>query len=359
MQPGLTPIASLLQNADFTEILIDGWQKVYVETRGTLQDVPTPFTQESAVYDLIDAILAPLGRKADESHPIHNVRLPDGALVNIVVPPIARTGPTVTIRKLMDRDQLNIEKLITFGSANQAMFDFLRACVLSRLNIVVAGGTASGKTTILHILCRWIPDHERIVVVQTADDFRLIQPRVVVLETRPANLTGRGEITAQQLITNATNMRPDRIVLIEAHGGELFTMLNALSTGYDGGLFSLHATSVRDALARMEVLASYANPALPLLSLREQIVSGVDIILSQERLADGGRRIMKIAEVTGMQDGVVATQDLFEFRRTGIRNNKIEGVFTATGAIPRTLEKLQYASSAYGLELPVSLFTPA
>ena len=354
MNEPLEMIVPFLSDPEIIEIMIDGWKRVYVERSGRLETVNSPFPNEAALYELISAILTPMGRKVDESNPIIDARLPDGSRVNVVIPPISLVGPVVTLRKMIKRD-FSVEDLIGFGSFNQDIADFLKVCVTGRLNIAVAGGSGSGKTTILHLLARWIPEEERIMLLQNAEEFTLSQERLVVLETRPANLEGRGEISMQDLVRNAMRMRPDRIVLGEMRGSEALDMLAAINSGHDGSLFSMHAGSPRDALARMEVMASFGNPSIPIQSLREQIASGLDLIVYQERLADSVRRITKIVEVSGVQDGVILTKDIFEFRRRGMKEGKIEGFFSATGAVPYFVSNLRQL----GIDLPVSLFTPA
>lgn len=349
------PIAALLADPQITEVMIDGWQRVYVEKQGRLQDVPTPFHDDGQVYDLINFIAASLGRAVNEACPYLDARLPDGSRFNAIIPPIALIGPLVTLRKTIGRGAISVEKLVEWNSVSQAMLDFLRACVLTRLNIVVAGGTASGKTTMLHVLSRWLPDEERVIVLQH-EDFHMHQKRAVNLETRPANIEGRGAVTMRDLVGNAQRMRPDRILVTEVNGDEVLDLLTLMNNGHDGTLFSIHANGIRDALARLEVLAQLGDPSFPLLGLREVIASAVDVILYQERLADGSRKIIKIAEVTGMEDGLVTTRDLFEFRRTSSGFGRVEGYFSATGAIPHFLQRIVEVS---GIEIPVTMFTPA
>ena len=347
------PVDDLLQDPQVSEIMIDGYQQVRVERDGQLEDVPSPFADQAALDAFANHLAETYGVPLNESNPLVDLRLPGGMRVNIVLPPIARQGPVITMRKAIRRS-LTLEELISYGSISQGIADFLKICVQARLNILVAGGTGAGKTTILHLLGTWIPADERIVILQNDEEFSLPQPRAVILETRPANLEGQGEVSMTTLVRNATHMRPDRIVVVEVYGAEAFELLTALNMGHDGSMFSLHASSLRDALSRLEVMAGYANPALPLLTLREQIASAVNLVMYQERLPDGGRRIVKIAEVTGLQDGVVMTKDLFEFRRTGVQDGRIQGMFTATGAIPSFLSTLRQ----YGIDMPVSWFTP-
>jgi pilus assembly protein CpaF len=351
----IRPIYPLLEDPEITELMIDGWQRVYVEKRGRLQDVPTPFHNDGEVYDLIHCIIGPMGKVVNESYPYVEARLEDGTRFNAVIPPIALLGPIVTLRKTKGRGELSVEKLIEWNSFSQAMIDFLRACVLSRLNVVVAGGTASGKTTFLQVLSRWIPDEERIIVLQH-EDFHMHQKRAINLETRPANIEGRGAVTMRDLVGNAARMRPDRILVSEVNGDEVLDLLTLMNNGYDGTLFSIHANSLRDALSRLEIMAQLGNPGFPLPGLRELIASAVDVILYLERLPDGSRKIIKIAEVTGLEDGLVTTRDLFEFRRTRSGHDRIEGYFSATGAVPQFLQRITEVS---GIEIPLTMFTPA
>ena len=351
MNDPLAPIWPYLQDDTVTELLIDGWQKVYIEKGGLLVDIPDVFKNEGEVYDLIRSILGPYGWQVDESHPMADARMQDGDLINVVIPPISLNGPIVTLRKIA-RGHIDFDNLVEWKSIGPNMVQFLKACVLSRLNILVSGGTASGKTTFLNILAREIPDQERIIVCQR-ELFPLDKKRVVHLETRPANMEGRGEISMRQLVLNTARMRPDRIIVTEVQGAEVFDLCNLLNTGHDGSLFAIHAANTYDALSRLEIMSSYANPSIPLRALREQIASAIDLIIQQERMPDGRRRVIKISEITGMDDAVITTRDLFEFRRTSIIDGRIQGYFTATGAIPAYLEKLQQ----YG-DVPVSLFTP-
>jgi pilus assembly protein CpaF len=348
----LDSIMPFLEDSTNSEILIDGHQHFQVVTQGKLTDVPSPFKTEEQLMELIQAIAEPLGRRADESHPILDLRLQDGSRVHVVVPPISLRGPAVTIRKATI-GSITADQLVGLGVCSQEMIDFLEACVKARLNILVAGGTGSGRTTLLAILANMIPDEERIVLLQR-EEILLNKPRLVQLETRPANLEGRGEITMRQLVNSAVNLRAERIVTQELTGGETLDILQAMNSGFDGCIQGIHATSTFDALVRLEEMVSYANPSLPTLSVRSLIASAVDVIVFVERLRSGQRRIVKIAEVTGLTDSVVTLRDIFEFRQVGVKNGQIEGNFPATGNIPNFMHRMQ----DMGIELPLSIFTP-
>jgi len=348
----LDTIMPFLEDPKNSEILIDGHQHFQVVAQGKLTDVPSPFKTEAALMELIQAIAEPLGRRADESHPILDLRLQDGSRVHVVIPPISLRGPAVTIRKATI-GRVTADQLVGLGVCSQDMVDFLEACVKARLNILVAGGTGSGKTTLLAIIANMIPDEERILLLQR-EEILLNKPRLVQLETRPANLEGRGEITMRQLVNSAVNLRAERIVTQELTGGETLDILQAMNSGFDGCIQGIHATSTFDALVRLEEMVSYANPSLPTLSVRSLIASAVDLIVFTERLRSGQRRIVKIAEVTGLTDSVVTLRDIFEFRQVGVKNGQIEGDFPATGNIPNFIKRMQ----DMGIDLPLSIFTP-
>lgn len=333
-------IEPLLNDPTIMEIMVDSYDKMYAEKRGELVDLPSPFTSEDQLLTLLSELAATFGRRLDESNPMADFRFPDGTRMFTVIPPISLKGPVFNIRK-MPQQQLTGEDLLRFGTLDEDMMTFLRACVLATLNIVVSGGTGSGKTTVLNIIIDMIPDSERLVIVQHNAELRLKHQRVVVLETRPANLEGKGEVTARDLIQAAMKMRPDRIIVTELHAGEVQDAVTAMNTGHDGSLASLHAVSVRDALARMELMAASADPTVPLLRIREMMASALDVILQQERLSDGTRRITRISEVVGLQGDQIATQDIFEFRQTGIKDGKVQGYFTATGHIPHFLSRFR------------------
>jgi pilus assembly protein CpaF len=353
MQPNpLDVIRPLLEDPDNTEILIDGHQHVQVVKQGKLTDVPSPFQSDAQLIELIQAIAEPMGRSIDESHPILDLRLADGSRVHAVIPPISLRGPAVTIRKAMI-GRLTASDLVERGTCSQEIIDFLEACVKARLNILVAGGTNAGKTTLLAILANMIPEEERIVLLQR-EEVLLKKPRLVQLETRPPNLEGRGEITMQQLVGSAVNLLAERIVTQELTGPETLDILQAMNSGFDGCIQAIHATSVFDALVRLEEMVAYANPSLPTLSVRNLIASAVDVIVFAERLRTGQRRVMKVTEVTGVNDSVVTLRDIFEFRQLGVTNGQIEGDFSATGNIPNFIKRMQEMD----IDMPLSVFTP-
>jgi pilus assembly protein CpaF len=309
---GLGPLEALLQDPEISEIMVNGQHQVYVERRGQIHLSPTTFESDAEIRTLIERIVAPIGRRVDESAPLCDARLPDGSRVNIVLPPLALDGPVVTIRKFGARC-FGVEDLIESGSLNRAMADYLRQAVQNRRNIVVSGGTGSGKTTLLNVLSGLIPDNERIVTIEDAAELRLQKPHVVRLESRPANAEGEGAVPIRRLVINALRMRPDRLVIGECRGGEALDMLQAMNTGHDGSLTTLHANSPRDALRRLETLVLMAGIDLPLRVVREQIQSAVHLILQQARMADGKRRVVSITEISGMEGDVITLYERFRF----------------------------------------------
>ncbi len=349
----LTPLEPLLSDGEVIEIMVDGYDKVYVEKHGQFIDVPTPFRDEEHLLDVIADILGFVGQKVDESNPMVDVRLPDGSRVNIVIPPISLLGPTMVIRKFF-RTPMTFEDLYRYGSVSEEIVEFLRVCVQGYLNIVVAGGTGSGKTTFLNMITEMISADDRVITVESAGELQPRLKRVVRLASRPPNMEGKGEVSIRDLVRNSLRMRPDRIITSEVRGAEAFDLFQAMNTGHDGTLFTIHANGPRDALTRLEMMVTSANPSIPLLNLRQQMASAIDLITHQERLSDGSRKVLKVTEVVGMQGDVIMLQDIFEFRQTGIKEGKISGHFTATGHIPKFLERIRAA----GVELPLSLFTP-
>lgn len=349
---GLGPIEPLLKDETVTEIMINGPKHVFVERMGKLHLTKVQFHDEGHLMNIIERIIAPLGRRIDESSPLVDARLEDGSRVNIIIPPLSLIGPCVTIRKFT-KDPLTVENLIGFGSLSEDMAAFLRACIAARLNIVVSGGTGSGKTTTLNVLSSFIPSDERIVTIEDAAELRLMQEHVVTLESRPANIEGSGLITIRDLVRNALRMRPDRIVVGEVRSGEALDMLQAMNTGHDGSLTTAHANSPRDVLSRLETMVLMAGMDLPIRAIREQISSAVDLIIQQSRIRDGSRKITYITEVQKMEGDVIILQDLFRFVQTGIdAKNKVLGAFESTGMRPKFMEKFEMN----GIQMPKNLF---
>jgi pilus assembly protein CpaF len=303
------------------------------------------------VLRIIDRIVAPLGRRIDEASPYVDARLPDGSRVNAVISPISLVGPVLTIRKF-SRNPITLEQLIQFGSITQEALHFLKACVEARLNVVISGGTGSGKTTFLNILSSFIPGDERVVTIENAAELQLRQEHVVTLESRPPNIEGRGEITIRDLVVNSLRMRPDRIVVGECRAGEALDMLQAMNTGHDGSLTTAHSNSPRDTLSRLEVMCLMAGMDLPVRAIREQVASAIDGIVHQERLRDGSRKIVKVTEVQGMEGDIITMSDIFEFEQTGIEAGKVIGRVRPTGLRPKFIDKIE----ASGIHLPPSVF---
>ncbi len=348
---GFGPLETLLADETITEIMVNGPKNVFVERAGTIFRAPVTFEDDDHVMRVLDRIVAPLGRRIDESSPLVDARLPDGSRVNAVIRPISLVGPTITIRKFFKKP-LTVEDLISKGSITKEMVEFLRACILARLNIIVSGGTGSGKTTLLNILSGFIPENERIVTIENAAELQLRQEHVVTLESRPANIEGKGEITIQNLVVNSLRMRPDRIVVGECRSGEALDMLQAMNTGHDGSLTTLHANSPRDTIARLEVMCLMAGMDLPVRAIREQIASAVDLVCHQERLRDGTRKVVKITEVQGMEGDMITMSDIFEFEQTGVEGGRIIGRIRPTGIRPKFIDRIEAA----GIYLPPSVF---
>jgi len=340
---GYGPIEPLLKDDSVSEIMVNGPRQVYVERGGKLVLSEATFQDDDHVMRVIDRIVSPLGRRIDESSPMVDARLPDGSRINAVIPPISLVGPTLTIRKFA-RDPLTSEDLIRFGTVSREMVTFLKACVEARLNCVVSGGTGSGKTTTLNVLSSFIPDDERIITIENAAELQLRQDHVVTLESRPANIEGRGEITIRDLVVNSLRMRPDRIVVGECRSGEALDMLQAMNTGHDGSMTTAHANTPRDALARLETMCLMSGVELPMRAIREQISAAVDLIIQQARLKDGSRRVIAITEVQGMEGDVIVLQDVFVFEQTGVENGKIVGRMKPTGIRPKFVEKFEAAN---------------
>lgn len=350
---GLGPITPLLNDPTVSEVMVNGPNQIYVERKGKLVLADVSFRDNEHVLHIIEKIVAPLGRRIDESSPMVDARLPDGSRVNAIIPPLALKGPTVTIRKF-SKDPLKIDDLIRFGTLIPEMAKFIESCVKGRLNIVVSGGTGSGKTTTLNVLSSFIPNDERIVTCEDAAELQLRQAHVVTLESRPANIEGKGAVTIRDLVKNCLRMRPDRIVVGEVRSGEALDMLQAMNTGHDGSLTTGHANSPRDMLARLETMVLMAGMDLPVRAIREQICSAVDMIIQQNRLKDGSRRITHITEVLGLEGDTIVLQDIFVYEQQGMDDNgKLMGQFKPTGIRPKFLNKLEQS----GITLPNDIFS--
>ena len=349
---GFGPIEPLLRDDSISEVMVNGPRSVYVEQKGKLTLTSVRFANDEHVLKVIDRIIRPLGRRIDRKWPMVDARLPDGSRVNAIIPPCAIDGPSITIRKFAKK-KLTVEDLIRFGSMTPEMAEFLRACVVSRLNIIVAGGTGSGKTTLLNVLSNFIPSDERIVTIEDSAELKLAQEHVVRLESKPPEIDGTGRVTINDLVINSLRMRPERIVIGECRGGETMAMLQAMNTGHDGSLSTLHANSPRDAIARMETMAMMAGMDIPLRVIREQIASAIDLIVQQTRLEDGSRKIAYITEVQGMEGDVVVLQDIFVLQILGkTPEGKIISELRPTGTRPRFTTRLE----AHGFKLPPSIF---
>ena len=352
---GYGPIEPLIQDPDVSEIMVNGYSQVYVEKKGRIEKTDVTFRNDAHVLHVIERIITPLGRRIDESSPMVDARLPDGSRVNAIIPPLAVKGPTLTIRKF-SVDPLTLEDLISFGTLNREIARFLKSCVRGRLNIIVSGGTGSGKTTLLNVLSSFIPPGERIITIEDAAELQLRQEHVVTLESRPANIEGKGRVGIRELVINSLRMRPDRIVVGEVRGGEALDMLQAMNTGHDGSLTTLHANNPRDALARLETMVMMAGMELPHRAIREQISSAIDLIIQTVRFSDGSRKVTNVTQVMGMEGDTVTMQDIFVFKHTGFNEKgRVTGRHVATGIIPTFMEKLQ----AHGEIVPKEIFEVA
>ncbi|MBR7024845.1 MAG: CpaF family protein [Selenomonadaceae bacterium] len=350
---GLGPLESLLQNDSITEIMVNGPKQIFIEQKGKLKLTDVHFYDNAHLMNIIERILTPLGRRVDESSPLVDARLADGSRVNIIIPPLSLVGPTVTIRKF-SKKALSINDLVSFGTLSEDMGFFLDACVKARLNILVSGGTGSGKTTTLNVLSSFIPETDRIVTIEDAAELRLQQTHVVTLESRPPNLEGHGAITIRDLVKNALRMRPDRIIVGEVRAGEALDMLQAMNTGHDGSLTTAHANTPRDVLSRLETMVLMAGMELPVRAVRTQVSSAIDLILQQSRIRDGSRKITYITEVQGMEGDTIILQDLFRYVQDRIdERGKSIGHFESMGLMPNFMDKFQMN----GIDLPKSFFT--
>ena len=348
---GFGPIQPLLNDDTITEVMVNGPFRVYVERKGKLILSDVTFQSDEHVMRIIERIIAPIGRRVDESKPYEDARLPDGSRVNIIIPPLALNGPVITIRKF-PKYRITVEDYIKFGTATPEMMEFLRACVEARLNMLISGGTGSGKTTLLNIMSGFIPEDERIITIEDAAELKLVQDHVVRLESRAANIEGKGAVTIKDLVKNSLRMRPERIVVGECRGGEALDMLQAMNTGHDGSLSTGHANSPRDMISRLETMCLMAGVDLPSRAIREQIASALDVIVQISRLKDGSRKITNITEVQGMEGDAVVLQDVFVFEQTAYVDGKVQGRLRPTGIRPKFSEKFEAA----GIKLPQNVF---
>lgn len=348
---GFGPLQPLLDDPDISEVMVNGPKNIYVERRGKLVKTNIVFENDDAVLRVIEKIITPLGRRIDSESPTVDARLPDGSRVNAIIPPCAIDGSTITIRKFK-KDKLGVAQMINYGSLTQNMADFIQACVKSRLNIVISGGTGSGKTTLLNVLSSFIPDDERIVTIEDAAELKLQQDHVVRLETRPPNSEGKGTVSIRELVRNSLRMRPDRIIVGECRGGEALDMLQAMNTGHDGSLTTLHANTPRDALSRLETMSLMSGMDLPLKVIREQIASAIDLIIQQTRLKDGTRKVTSITEVSGMEGDTIVMTEIFKFDQTGTTpDGRVIGELKPTGIRPLFGPRLETSGFKLGPEV--------
>ncbi len=348
---GYGPLQPLLDDPDISEVMVNGPKKVYIERKGKLTKTNITFDNNEQVLRLIEKIILPLGRRIDSESPTVDARLPDGSRVNAVIEPVAIDGPTITIRKFM-RDKLSVDQLITYGSITRNMAEFLRACVVARFNILISGGTGSGKTTLLNVLSGFIPEDERIVTIEDAAELKLQQEHVVRMETKPANIEGRNHVSIRDLVRNSLRMRPDRIVVGECRGGEALDMLQAMNTGHDGSLTTLHANAPRDALSRLETMCLMSGLDLPVRVIREQVASAIDVIVQQSRMKDGSRKVTSITEVSGMEGDTIVMTEVFRYEQTGIdKDGNVIGELRPTGIRPLFTPRLEAAGFRLGPEV--------
>ena len=352
---GLGPIEPLMQDPTVSDILVNGPHEVYVERRGKLQKTSAIFRDDAHLMQVIERIVSAVGRRVDESSPMVDARLKDGSRVNAIIPPLALDGPVMSIRRFAV-DPFRMADLLQFGAVTEQLAEVLRGAVQARLNILVSGGTGAGKTTMLNILSNYIPSTERIVTIEDSAELQLQQDHVVRLETRPPNIEGVGAVAARDLVRNALRMRPDRIVVGEVRGGEVLDMLQAMNTGHDGSMSTVHANSTRDALSRIETMVLMSGLALPMRAMRDYIASALDVVIQLARLSDGTRKLVRVTEIVGMEEDVVTTQDIFVFEQQGVdKDGRVSGFHRATGVRPRFSERLERA----GVHLPQELFDPS
>ena len=348
---GYGPIEPLLKDPEITEIMINGYNKIYVEKKGLIQSTNVKFEDDAHLMRVIDRIVSPIGRRVDETSPMVDARLPNGYRVNATIPPLSLDGPILTIRKFATKP-FTVQDLINNGTLSVGLANFLKGCVEARINLVVSGGTGSGKTSLLNMLSLFIPKDERVITIEDTAELQLIQPHVVRLEKRPPNVEGKGEITIRQLVINALRMRPDRIVVGECRGGEALDMLQAMNTGHDGSMTTIHSNGPRDALRRIETMVMMAGMDLPLKAIREQVASSIEMVVHLERMRDGSRKIVKVSEVQGMEGDTIVMQDLFLFNQHSFLNGEIMGSHGSTGLRPKFIEKLR----ANSIVLPDSVY---
>jgi pilus assembly protein CpaF len=350
---GFGPIEPLLEDPTITEVMINGPRKVFFEQKGLLHLSDRVFRDDDHIMRIVEKIVVPINRRIDESSPMVDARLPDGSRVNAIIPPLAVDGPTVTIRKF-SRDPFTVDDLVSFGTLIPEMVEFLKACIQTRLNIVVSGGTGSGKTTFLNVLSSFIPGNERVVTIEDPCELQMRQRHVIRLETRPANVEGKGLVAQRDLVRNALRMRPDRIIVGEVRAGEAFDMLQAMNTGHDGSLTTAHANAPRDAIARIENMVLMAGFDLPVRAIREQVASALDLVVHVSRLADGSRKVTHVTEVVGMEGQTVTLQDVFLFQQTGVdARGKVQGNVVSTGLRPHFIDRFE----ARGIHLPADIFS--
>jgi pilus assembly protein CpaF len=351
---GYGPIEPLLADPDITEIMVNGHDQIYVERFGLIEKSSVKFESPAHVMRVIERIVAPIGRRVDEASPMVDARLPNGFRVNATIPPLSLDGPILTIRKFRTQPY-TVQDLVANGTISLQLANFLKGCVEARINMVVSGGTGTGKTTFLNVLSSFIPVGDRVITIEDTAELQLHQPHVVRLEKRPPNIEGRGEITIRQLVINALRMRPDRIVVGECRGGEAVDMLQAMNTGHDGSMTTIHANSPRDALRRIETMVMMAGMDLPLKAIREQVASSMELVIQLERMKDGSRKIVKVSEVQGMEGDTIVMQDIFKFEHTGASNGRVQGTQKSTGLRPRFMHKL----TDNGIILPENVFDRA
>jgi pilus assembly protein CpaF len=347
---GLGPLEPLLRDGTITEIMVNGPTNIYVERRGKIEKTEFKFENDEHLLRIIERIVAPIGRRVDESSPMVDARLPDGSRVNITIPPISLVGPVITIRKFAKIPYTDSD-LISFGTMTPELVQLLRACVEARLNMIISGGTGSGKTTLLNVLSAFIPSRERIITIEDAAELQLKQDHVVTLEARPPNIEGKGQVTIRDLVINALRMRPDRIVVGEARGGEALDLLQAMNTGHDGSLSTLHANTARDALRRLETMVLMAGMDLPLRAIREQVASAIHCMVHLERLSDGSRKVVQVAEVQGLEGDVIVMQDIFRLQQMGFKEGRVLAQLRPTGIRPKFADKIERAGIHLGPEI--------